>query len=238
MNQVHLFTNAGLGKAPFKCVGLYSIPSKFLAESNPDAYNGALRMMPRGYGVGSCAYCGTSLVNNYLINSADGKKFSVGCDCVEKVGDRGLVSAVKLAKKKADADKRHAERMAKWAAIDAARKAEEELERQRNGGLTDAELERKREVEIRDKKVEILAPIAKVLRETSGDFALSMYQYINDGEIPSSERAKSIVVDIYCKAKAKEATGKTRGKVFEDAKGDYFEAAWAMLEAVENFKGE
>jgi hypothetical protein len=64
---------------------------------------------------GTCAFCGTAIKALCQILSADGKRFHVGCDCVNKVNDNKLVSAVKLAIRKADKVKR----AAKSAAVEA-----------------------------------------------------------------------------------------------------------------------
>ena len=34
----------------------------------------------------TCDYCGTGILYEYVIKSADGKVFVVGCDCVQKTG--------------------------------------------------------------------------------------------------------------------------------------------------------
>jgi hypothetical protein len=122
---VHCFEAAGLGRAPFHCVGVASIPSASLAEHNPSAYNNAMAMLPRDYCCGTCAYCGTALMHNFMINSADGRKFVVGCDCVRRTGDAGLhkeVRAVRLAVVRVErASRRDMDRAARQAAYQQAR---------------------------------------------------------------------------------------------------------------------
>jgi ribosome-binding protein aMBF1 (putative translation factor) len=44
---------------------------------------------------GSCDYCGTGIRTECQIVSADGKRSKVGCNCIEKVGDAGLLKAYK-----------------------------------------------------------------------------------------------------------------------------------------------
>lgn len=109
----HPFELAGLGRAPFRCVGVYQIPSQALAAQNPDAYNNALRMMPRGYGCGTCNFCGQAIMNCYLINSADGRKFAVGCDCVEKTADGPLITKVEAERRRIERERRQAAAAAK-----------------------------------------------------------------------------------------------------------------------------
>lgn len=98
----HPFTDSGMGRAPFRFVGTAAIPSNALAEANPTAYNNALRDLPKlENGCGSCAHCCTGIMNIYIVQNADGQRYGVGCDCIEKVGDAKLTTAMKVAKKKA-----------------------------------------------------------------------------------------------------------------------------------------
>ncbi len=120
---LHVFEKSGLGRAPFHCVGVASIPSSSLAEHNPSAYNAAMAALPRGLGCGSCAYCGTAIMHNFIIESADDRRFVVGCDCVAKTGDAGLAKEVKRVRVAVALEKRTAarslarsEREALWAA--------------------------------------------------------------------------------------------------------------------------
>lgn len=57
---VHPFEAKGLGTAPFMCVN-----------------------MRLGGGI-PCDFCGTHIVNEYIIKSSDGRYFTVGSDCVSK----------------------------------------------------------------------------------------------------------------------------------------------------------
>lgn len=68
---VHPFEKAGLGKAPFR----YDGHSEITFQAHPGA--------PVQAG-GSCDYCGTGIRDAFWIKSADGRRFKVGCDCVEK----------------------------------------------------------------------------------------------------------------------------------------------------------
>lgn len=78
---MHAFEVAGLGKAPFRFVGA---DEKFITY--PDGSTQA---------AGSCDYCGTGIRLQCYVQSADGKRFKVGCNCIEKVGDTGLLKAYK-----------------------------------------------------------------------------------------------------------------------------------------------
>jgi hypothetical protein len=98
--QIHIFEVAGLGKGPFQVMGCVSLPSPSLGEQNPEAYMNAMRAIPPGIGVGTCAYCGHALVNNYIIKSADEHRFVVGSECVMKAGDHMLTTELKMIQKK------------------------------------------------------------------------------------------------------------------------------------------
>ena len=79
---MHVFEKAGLGKAPFKLIGF----SECIFKPAPD--------VPARPGT-SCDYCGTGIMTVCHIRGADGKQFKVGCNCVEKTGDAGLIRAYK-----------------------------------------------------------------------------------------------------------------------------------------------
>ena len=126
--ELHCFEKSGLGRAPFRCVGIASIPSSSLAEQNPTAYNLAMADLPKGLHCGSCAHCGTAIMHNFIIESSDARRFVVGCDCVAKTGDAGLIKQVRGERLRVVRDKREAgrnmkraEREALWAAERAAR---------------------------------------------------------------------------------------------------------------------
>lgn len=88
---VHRFEAAGLGKAPFRFVGFQVV--KFQACPGAPIQPGT-----------SCDYCGTGIMNVFRCESSDGKTFKVGCDCIAKVGDAGLMRAVKRVQAKARAE--------------------------------------------------------------------------------------------------------------------------------------
>jgi hypothetical protein len=79
--QWHKFQAAGLGKAPFKFVGIKENVARY-----PDGTTKA---------GGTCDYCSTGIRFEFWCESADKKKFKVGCDCISKVGDEGLKKAYK-----------------------------------------------------------------------------------------------------------------------------------------------
>lgn len=71
--KIHIFEQAELGKAPFQLINVFEGDSMHTF----------------------CAYCSHPLIGCYRIQSADNKTFIVGCDCVMKTGDAGLVNKLK-----------------------------------------------------------------------------------------------------------------------------------------------
>jgi hypothetical protein len=112
--STHPFEKAGLGYAPFRCVG---------CREN-------WFVMP-GFGRkpgGTCDYCGTGILYEFVIKDKNGKSFVVGCDCVAKTGgvvenfrEVRLQNARERRAQKSEA--RRATRQARWEAERAARQA-------------------------------------------------------------------------------------------------------------------
>lgn len=81
--SIHPFENAGLGQAPFRFVGAVEKRGPFIWQEN-----GITHMVGApGQPMGTCAYCGQGIAICCQIESADGKRFEVGSDCVRKTGD-------------------------------------------------------------------------------------------------------------------------------------------------------
>ena len=78
----HVFEKAELGKAPFKFVS-YEYKVYQACQGAPIQVGG------------SCDYCGTGIKHFHWITSADGNRFKVGSECVNKTGDNKLVSETK-----------------------------------------------------------------------------------------------------------------------------------------------
>ena len=100
MDSIHKFEAAGLGKAPYRFVGMSQKIFKAPGITKPG---------------GCCDYCSTAIANCFHLVSSDGKEFVVGSECIKKVGDAGLMQAVKQAESK----KRHARDAAKYVEIKA-----------------------------------------------------------------------------------------------------------------------
>jgi hypothetical protein len=96
---IHPFEKAGLGKAPFRYVGIIDQEMRYGEAVVRTKMNGHMIEFATKPG-GSCDYCGTYIVTMCKVKSADGKFFKVGCDCIEKVADVKMVRAVKEDTKK------------------------------------------------------------------------------------------------------------------------------------------
>ena len=109
---IHLFEQAGLGKAPFRFVAVRE--NVFRAGDCIKAG-------------GSCDFCGTGIRWECVIESADGHKHVVGSDCIHKVGDKGLRSKVAQERNRIAREER-------FEAAEAARLVALDEQRARNGG--------------------------------------------------------------------------------------------------------
>lgn len=91
-NKIHAFEKAGLGLAPFRCVGVERRvgPIKIGEQGGCEMWSGS-----PGQPMGVCGFCGTGIADCYVIVSSDKKRFIVGCECVKKTDDRGLIDTVK-----------------------------------------------------------------------------------------------------------------------------------------------
>ena len=94
-NTIHTFTEHGLGRAPFWCTGF----AQETYQAAPDA--------PVQPGA-SCAYCGTGIINVFMIRSADGKVSKIGSTCINKSGDRGLINITRRELNRLNAPKKKA----------------------------------------------------------------------------------------------------------------------------------
>jgi hypothetical protein len=105
---VHVFQRAGLGNAPFRCIGFDEC-----VITHPDGTTQA---------GGSCDYCGTGIRYTCVIRSHDGRTFKVGTDCVAKTYDAGLIRSYKnnpavRAAKRAKAQAKDDAVIAEWNAL-------------------------------------------------------------------------------------------------------------------------
>jgi hypothetical protein len=78
--KTHVFERAGLGLAPYKFIGY----SREIFQAVPGDPNCPIQ--PGS----SCDYCGQGIMDVFRLRSRDGRTFKVGCDCINKAGDKGL----------------------------------------------------------------------------------------------------------------------------------------------------
>lgn len=181
--QVHPFTEAGLGFGPFSCTGYHDHGKA---------------------GAAMCQLCGMGLRYEFVITSADGRQFGVGCECVHKTEDAGLqreVEAQQIKLKLALKEQRHLEREAKRQAEWEAKMAEV-----MPSGLTrkqEMELEadqRERQAEERRERVRsVWGPVIHALKATNGDFARDWAEALEGGENWPRGRALDICIEITAK---------------------------------------
>lgn len=225
---IHKLEELGLGKAPFRIVGFYAMPSRALLEANPTAYNMALKMAPADVSVGTCAMCGVGLTNNYIIRSADGKKHAVGCDCVLKINNTRLTTDIKELQRKARREKKEAERQAKAAAYE----AELQAQKDRNGGLTDYELAVKQRQEAERARlapqIALLSQLADELEDGKYGFCDSVAKDLRNARVPTG-RGLTIMLDILAKK---------AGRVNSKAYAERLEAVTAIINKVATLNEE
>lgn len=97
---MHPFEKAGLGTAPFRCVGVYK--NVYCAGVGAPVQPG-----------GSCDFCGTGIMYEYQIKSADGRRFKVGCDCVRRTGGESHVAGIRAERLKLAREQRSLKREAR-----------------------------------------------------------------------------------------------------------------------------
>jgi len=209
-------------KAPFKFLGLIQLPNP---EGNPHAVEQQYKIVAKqnkqfGVFAGSCNLCGNGLMNNFVVGDAEGTNFIVGCDCVRHLDDVKLITRVEKAEKdrkrairRAKAEELQKIRQAEWA-------AEQQAQRDRNGGLTDWEVEDKARKQAKeDKRIAMTAKNSWLIDALtrSGSFVYDMRYELQFNEIEDlSPRAVDILKDIYAKS-----FGRRNSKKYEAACEDF-----------------
>ena len=192
----HPFEAAGLGQAPFKVRGWERRvgPERFV-KNGVEMMAGA-----PGQPMGSCDFCGTGISICITVESADGKRFVVGSECVLRTHQECDEVVAQVKKVRAEV------RRARQAEVRRARLAEVRLaEQARREEWARQEEERAsaRRQAAEQVNGEILAMLARADRGTSG-FISSMRQRLTEvpvGEL--SDRAVEAIADI---------CGKTAGR--------------------------
>jgi hypothetical protein len=229
--QAHPFELSGLGTGPYRWVGFYSFPSKGLAEANPDAYQNALREMPRDLvnGCGTCAHCGTPITNVCIVRDGQGRHYGIGNVCIEKTGDTYLGNKAKVALAQLQREQRRQREAAKRAAatkkwlaqidpatgetnaVIAARKAAETRAAQKR---EEAEREARKQAVMA--KWGFMVPILRAQSRTDGDFCYNIAARILYGT-PLEGRVVDICAEIYAKAH-----GRRGSKAYDAAEGEFY----------------
>ena len=208
--RMHKWEEAGLGQAPFE-----------FAYVTQNAGSRA-----------TCDYCGTAITYEFWINSHDGRRFKVGCDCVAKTNhNNDLLNDVERAQARLQAAQREARKAAKLAAAEARRQAALQAQRDRNGGRTDAEVaEENRKAEAARQAAELVPTNAwlvdvlrPMVRRGIADFIGSMFEQLQRRPFYElSHRQLQVLEQIFCKQ-----SGRRGSKAYKAA-----EAAWnAKLDA-------
>lgn len=125
--MIHAFEERGLGIAPFRFIDC--------VDAGPLKY----QKPPEG-----CDFCGTAIRYLYIIEDANGKRAIVGSECIAKSGDLGLIDIAKRTEKLRRADAREAKRQREYEERRQRQEKRLQAERDRNGGLTDYEVEQTR----------------------------------------------------------------------------------------------
>lgn len=113
--HIHCFEAAGLGKAPFRYTGVEYQDVSY-GQRVIGTVGGATVTTKPG---GTCAFCGTYIVNMFGVESADGNRFHVGCECIRKTDDAGLIRKLDEDVRRMERAKRLAKKLAKQAATEA-----------------------------------------------------------------------------------------------------------------------
>lgn len=209
--EMHCFERAELGEAPFRFAGL--------EEKVYVAYPGAPAQP-----AGTCDYCGTGIRYCFHIRSNDGKNFVVGSDCVGHLQDENnrLMDRCKRELAKLKRKKREEERLQAWQKRQQEMELELQRQRDKNGGLTDQEIEYKNRLLLEKKQRQVLKEkndwLIIILQGQSGNFCADMAEQLTRSEINQlSERQIQILRDIYAKHHGR------RGSKKYDAAYDEFE---------------
>lgn len=191
MILTHKFTDAGLGQAPFRFTG---ITENLFRMADGSCKPG-----------GCCDFCSTGIRFEHHIVSSDGQSSKVGSECIRRVADAKLIEASKLAKKKLDRERKLAKQKEAW-------EKEMTAQRERNGGLTNAELNhqvRELNAKIAEEKAlvdgEKWKEEADRLHDGKGGFRDSVSSDIRHGKLPQG-KGLNIVLDILAKQKGRRSS--------------------------------
>ena len=230
-DQVTVFKMT-MGQGPYRLIGTWSAPCRSMLESNPAAYNNAMRAKPeccKWY----CDHCGTPIEHHMIVVDSNGDHFSVGSDCSHKLNDARLSTAVKEAIKKRNRQKAQDKRAAERAAKAATYEAELDDQRLRNGGMTDYEknVEKNKALRLalRADRHLAAADIIACLHREGGNFSQSMIESILAGS-----ELRPTAIRIICEIMAKIRSGSRKNSKAYNAK--YDDCSAELNEAMERLK--
>lgn len=193
-----------MGQGDYRLVGFWEAPSRAVLEQNPMAYNNMMASAPESCRC-FCHHCGTGIRLHFILEDELGDRYSVGSSCIDKLGQKELVTEAHAMKLERDRAKRKEAADRKREQQQEAREAKLQAQRDKNGGLTDYELKQKdrkdREEQNSLQYREISKPIKTLLRAAGGDFCKSIVSSLNDGKMPSGG-GKVITIEIMAKQKS------------------------------------
>lgn len=194
-----------MGRGAYRLVGIWSAPAKSLAGTNPSAYNIAMDTRPKCCNM-MCDHCGTGIIHHFIIKDEDGKEFSVGSSCIDKLGQQSLVTEAKAAEKERQRQLRQAKAEKKRQERHEAYLLELQSQREANGGLTNKEVISIKCDELNkvlSDKCKLLAePITSLLEKAGGNFCESVISSMEAGKMPHGN-GKNIVIEIMTKQQTK-----------------------------------
>ena len=230
----HTWQEQGLGRAPFRfvemiCILKHDASGGFGSVERVNTHNRLANKRAKALGLSlcQCQHCDAALLNNCVIRDADGKHFVVGTSCVEKSDDAELITEAKLAERRRQKSIRDAKRKAKWEAAQAEREKELDAQRERNGGLTDQQVEYNRhQAELAKERTAITKRqkwLIDVVAHVPGGFCADMTRELQRTKITSlSDRCQHILCDIY----AKQVGGRRGSKKYKAAEKEFDSLAY------------
>lgn len=109
---IHPWEAAGLGRAPFRLLGAVDQNISYGERVLGHVAGATLTTKPGG----TCAVCGHAITVIYEVESADGNRFPVGCDCVLKLNDAAMGRQVRTHVNRIQRERSRAKKVAQEAA--------------------------------------------------------------------------------------------------------------------------
>ena len=225
-----------MGVAPYKLLGVWSVPSQAILEANPSAYNMAMANRPKACTC-SCSHCGTGIIHHFIIADKTGAEFAIGSTCVDKLNDTRLTTRVKMAEKArlkaVRAAKKEEARIARNLAVEIVLDAEREV----NGGLTNRELLKQDGDKMIEAFVlsvsEVFSPIGDIIAHDKSNFARSIYSDVEYNGVLPRGGAVPILVQMMTKpvGRSNSAAYKAQYPINEAIVADIFKKIETLTDA-------